>query len=170
MKKYLFVTLAIVSLFACNGQKASDKKIQNTNQDNNETAYNSYGAEFEKGEPLSAEAMLAEYKKMEVGDTLKVSFETSVNTVCKMKGCWMTLDVPGEEDIRVSFKDYGFFVPKDIEERQTIVSGKAFLTEISVEDLKHYAEDEGKSIEEILKITEPKQSMAFIADGVLLKN
>lgn len=169
MKKYLFVTLTIASFFACNGQETSNKKVQDSSLKNNEMAYEAYGDSFEKGKPLSAEAMFAEYKNMEVGDTLKVSFETSVNTVCKMKGCWMTLEVPGDEDVRVSFKDYGFFVPKNIEDRRAIVSGKAFLTEISVEDLKHYAEDEGKSVEEILRITEPKKSMAFIADGVLLK-
>ena len=40
---------------------------------------------------------------------------------------------------------------------------------MSVADLKHYAEDAGKSPEEIAKITEPSIEFAFEANGVLLK-
>ena len=46
---------------------------------------------------------------------------------------------------------------------------KAFVTEISVNELKHYAEDAGKSEEEIAEITEAEKTFAFEADGVLLK-
>ena len=53
------------------------------------------------------------------------------------------------------FKDYGFFMPTDAAGKEVIVDGKAFVNEVSVADLKHYAEDAGKSPEEIAKITEP---------------
>ena len=36
--------------------------------------------------------------------------------------------------------------------------------------LKHYAEDAGKSEEEIALITEPIYELGFIADGVIIKN
>ncbi len=52
---------------------------------------------------------------------------------------------------------------------EAIVNGKAFVSETSVEELKHYAEDAGKSKEEIEAITEPKRTYGFLADGVLLK-
>ena len=87
--------------------------------------------------------------------------------VCAKKGCWMTLDM-GEETVMVRFKDYGFFVPTDAS-GEVVINGKAFVNEISVDDLKHYAEDAGKSAEEIAKITEPEITMSFEADGVLLK-
>jgi hypothetical protein len=39
----------------------------------------------------------------------------------------------------------------------------------SVAELQHYAEDAGKSKEEIAKITEPKLELTFVADGVIVK-
>ena len=57
----------------------------------------------------------------------------------------------------------------DIEKIELDYEGKAFVKETSVEELKHYAEDAGKSKEEIAKITEPKLEMSFEASGVLMK-
>ncbi|MEL6969642.1 MAG: DUF4920 domain-containing protein, partial [Bacteroidota bacterium] len=48
------------------------------------------------------------------------------------------------------------------------MNGKAFYQTTSVDDLRHYAEDAGKSEEEIAAITEPKRELAFLADGVIL--
>lgn len=43
-----------------------------------------------------------------------VTVEGTVNRVCQMKGCWMELVPAGaERGIRVTFKDYAFFVPTD---------------------------------------------------------
>ena len=113
--------------------------------------------------------MANQYAQLKPGDTITTSFTTTVNSVCKMKGCWMNLEIPGDEDVSVKFKDYGFFVPKDIEGKQVVVEGKAFLKEVSVKDQQHFAEDAGKSAQEIAAITEPKQELAFLANGVLLK-
>ena len=43
------------------------------------------------------------------------------------------------------------------------------MSKTSVEDLKHYALDAGKSESEIAAITKPKIEYSFEADGVLLK-
>ena len=80
----------------------------------------------------------------------------------------MKLDLGNDQEIRVTFKDYGFFMPLNAE-GDVIINGKAFITETSVEDLRHYAEDAGKSKEEIDAITETERTFAFEADGVLLK-
>ena len=109
------------------------------------------------------------FKNLKPGDTIEVSFKTKVNSVCKNKGCWMTLDLPQEEDVMVKFKDYGFFVPKDIEEKEVVVNGKAYVTEVSVDEQRHYAEDKGQSADEIAAITQPKRTLSFLADGVLIK-
>jgi len=70
----------------------------------------------------------------------------------------------------VRFKDYGFFVPKEgVEGLRTVVKGKAKMDTISVDMLRHYAEDAGDSEEEILNITEPKYVLEFIAEGVLIE-
>jgi hypothetical protein len=91
-----------------------------------------------------------------------------VDAVCQAKGCWMTMISPAGEEMMVRFKDYGFFMPKDIAGREVIVNGKAFYQSTTVEELRHYAEDAGKSVEEIEAITEPKQELRFYADGVIL--
>ena len=70
-------------------------------------------------------------------------------------------------DIMVKFRDYGFFVPFDIPGSEVVLEGTAQIETISVDDLKHYAEDDGKSAEEIAKITEPETQIVFVADGVL---
>ena len=82
------------------------------------------------------------------------------------------MTLPGkteDKNIMVRFKDYGFFVPLDASGKEVIVKGKAYVNKVSVADLKHYAEDAGKSEEEIAEITEPKIEYAFEANGVLIK-
>jgi hypothetical protein len=79
----------------------------------------------------------------------------------------MTLSTETEKDVMVRFKDYGFFMPLDAK-GSVIVNGKAYISETSVEDLKHYAEDAGASEDEIEAIVSPKRTYSFEADGVLL--
>lgn len=71
--------------------------------------------------------------------------------------------------MRVTFKDYGFFVPMDSKGSEVIMQGKAFADTVTVDMLKHYAEDAGKSTEEIEAITEPEVAIAFEATGVLVE-
>jgi hypothetical protein len=78
----------------------------------------------------------------------------------------MKLELPEEQNAHVTFKDYGFFVPKDSQGEQMLVDGVAFIEKTDVETLKHYAEDAGKSEAEIAKITEPEMNYRFIATGV----
>jgi hypothetical protein len=101
-------------------------------------------------------------------DTVVTTMVATVEEVCQKKGCWMTVHSgnAGGEEIMVRFKDYGFFVPKDLGGKKVLVEGKAFKSVIPVEDLRHYAEDAGKSEEEILAITEPENSFQFEATGV----
>jgi hypothetical protein len=79
----------------------------------------------------------------------------------------MKMDI-GEEEAMIKFKDYGFFMPKDLAGKEVIVSGVAFVEEVSVEEQRHYAEDAGKTAEEIAAITEPKRTLSFISNGVLI--
>ena len=99
-----------------------------------------------------------------------VMIEGEILSSCPMKGCW--IKIRSEEDtILVRFKDYGFFVPKNgIEGDRAIVNGKISEETLSVEQLRHYAEDAGKSQEEINKIKDPQVSLTFLADGVYIEN
>ena len=79
----------------------------------------------------------------------------------------MRMDM-GEEEAMVKFKDYGFFMPKDLAGSDVIVEGVAYVEEMSVEEQRHYAEDAGKTKDEIEAITEPKRTLSFISSGVLI--
>ena len=90
-------------------------------------------------------------------------------STCPMKGCWMNMSVE-LDTILVRFKDYGFFVPKNgIEGKRTIINGNISVDTLSVAQLQHYAEDAGKSKEEIALINKPEITISFLADGVLIK-
>tara|TARA_B100000482_G_scaffold62686_1_gene43458 strand:- start:795 stop:1133 length:339 start_codon:yes stop_codon:yes gene_type:complete len=89
--------------------------------------------------------------------------------VCPKKGCWMNVKVDSDT-VFVKFKDYGFFVPKTgIEGKSILMSGKIFRDTISVDRLKHYAEDAKKSIEEIESITQPEYKINMIAEAVAIR-
>jgi hypothetical protein len=90
----------------------------------------------------------------------------TVKQVCKSEGCWLRLDDGSKDGIMVKMKDHSFFVPKDIDGKTVYVSGKAVRKTTSVKELQHYAEDAGKSKEEIAKITEPKVEITMEATGV----
>lgn len=91
-----------------------------------------------------------------------------IKEVCQVKGCWMTMDLGNERSMRISFKDYGFFVPIDCSGKSAVIQGQLTKETISIADLKHYAKDAGKSEQEIAAITQPETELVFVADGVLL--
>lgn len=102
-------------------------------------------------------------------DSMKVKVKGTVQGVCQKKGCWMNInDEQASAETFVKFKDYGFFMPFDIAGREVIMEGYAYRETTTVEELRHYAEDAGKSKEEIEAITEPIEEMKFMANGVLL--
>lgn len=157
--------MSLFFLASCKNDKA--KNIEKV-AEKEEIAYHSFGNEITDDNVLTKEQMAEEYKNLKEGDTINVKFASKINEVCKSKGCWMNLDLGNKEESFVKFKDYGFFMPLNADGREVIVNGKAFVKTTSVEDLRHFAEDAGKSEEEIAKITDPKYTLSFEADGVLM--
>ncbi len=157
------VFLALV--FACKGQQSEQDSAE---QSNTAIDYLAFGEKIDGNGAISDIELSEEYVAMAVADTIQTKFRATVTEVCKSKGCWMKLQLPKGQEAMVRFKDYGFFMPKDIEGREVIVNGAAFVEEMSIEDQKHYAKDGGQSEAEIAKITAPKKTYGFEADGVLL--
>ena len=153
-----------MTLMAC---KEANKENQEPKID--AISYLSFGDKITKDDAVSKELMAKKFKELKKGDTINVKFVSSINEVCKKKGCWMKLDLGNKEESMVKFKDYDFFMPLDSDTKEVIVEGKAFVTETTVDQLKHYAKDAGETEEAIAKITEPKFTYAFEADGVLMK-
>jgi hypothetical protein len=130
--------------------------------------YASFGDKILADKAISKEEMIKKYKSLKPGDTVNIKFKSKINAVCQKKGCWMSMALPGGKESFVKFKDYAFFVPLNATDQEAIVSGKAFVSETSVAQLRHYAKDGGESEEAIAKITEPKVEYKFMADGVLI--
>ena len=80
----------------------------------------------------------------------------------------MKLQKTDGEHLMVKFKDYKFFMPKDIVGKDVVLEGQAVVKQVPVKQLKHYAKDAGKSEEDIEKIKESKREIQFIAAGVLV--
>ncbi len=101
-------------------------------------------------------------------ESVETKVRGEVTGVCQAKGCWMTVNVGNNQEMMVRFKDYGFFVPKDITGQTVVIAGEALVETVSVEDQRHLAEDAGKPEEEINQITQPKTQLSFVADGVIV--
>ncbi len=164
--KNILLIISVLTLFtACK----SDVGKQEISADEviEEISYTSFGANISESDALSKEEMKVLFSTLKPGDTIPVKFKSTVTEVCQSKGCWMKLDLDNEEAM-VKFKDYDFFMPKDLSGKEVVVKGIAFVSEMSVEDQRHFAEDAGESAEEIEEITQPKHTLSFEADGVLL--
>lgn len=158
MKNIFILLLAIVSV-AC----AQNKEVITTEEGKH------FGEMMDGSGAITYDELLAQLETKEEVDNVKVSGK--VEGVCQAKGCWMNIvsEEEGKEPMFVKFKDYGFFMPKDIAGETVIMRGRAYKEETSVDELRHYAEDNGESKEAIEAITEPKVELKFMADAVILK-
>ena len=165
MKSITLVIICILMLNSCKN-KSQDAVVNPVKVEKIE--YASFGKEIIADDAVSASSMAAHYKIMKAGDSINSKIIAEVHEVCQAKGCWMRLNLDDENEVMVKFKDYGFFVPKDITGKKVIINGQAFVEEVSIDEQRHYAEDSGKSAEEIASITVPKRTYSFEADGVLV--
>lgn len=159
---FFMIFLSVMNLGTAHAQ---EKSIQHDAQKEDL----SIGENFQVKTFLSAGQMEEKYDDLKIGDTLHVIFKSDVTAVCKHKGCWMKMALEDGREVMVKFKDYSFFVPRDIKGRVATINGKAYVEEMSVEDQRHYAEDAGMSAEEIAEIVNPKKTFSFIAEGVRIK-
>ena len=131
----------------------------------NDNNYKRYGELFETSEIINYKLERDNF----LNSSSKVKIEGEILSSCPMKGCWMKISVE-KDTVLVRFKDYGFFVPKNgIEGKSTIINGKLSVDTLSIAQLQHYAEDAGKSKEEIALISKPEITISFLADGVVIK-
>ena len=166
MKKFIALSILFAMAFtSCKTEKGNKEEVT----EKITAEYASFGDEITDESALTSEEMKMKFENLQVGDTINVKFESKIAEVCSKKGCWMKLPLDEKNETMVKFKDYGFFMPLDSQGKEVIVEGKAFVQVTSVDELRHYAEDAGKSKKEIEAITEPERTYAFEADGVLLK-
>ena len=68
----------------------------------------------------------------------------------------------------VRFKNHFTIPPSTPVGTEAYIHGVAYWDTVSVKALRHYAEDAGKSVEEINKITQPEFKLNFEGDGIKL--
>jgi len=165
MRHFQILAIAAFALFAsCSQQPTSDGTAADAASD---SLTGWYGEEFEIGEVLPVTALLA-YSAEELQKEVVV--EAEILHSCRKKGCWMKVDIgEGMEPMRVSFLDYGFFVPLVSDGRTAVMKGTAYIDTIDVDMLRHFAEDAGKTQEEIDAITQPEIEWSFEATGVYIR-
>lgn len=129
------------------------------------------GEVVKRGEPIASDAKavaLAEVlAKPQEYTKSAVVVEGLVEVACQNKGCWMQV-VPeaGQAGMRVTFKDYGFFVPKDSKGRSARMAGTVAVKTLSKEDADHL-EGEGAKLRRNADGT--ANEVSFVATGVELR-
>jgi hypothetical protein len=121
------------------------------------------------------DAIAADAKTTPLADVIKnpeaytknaVVVEGKIDKVCSMKGCWMQLVPEGaKEGVRVTFKDYGFFVPKDSKGWKARAAGVATITTLSKADADHL---EGDGAKFARNADGTAKEVGFVASGVEL--
>ncbi len=164
MKTLLLTAITLGIAMTGFSQKSDKTSKKQTPQDNSHLVY--------RGEKINDEGAIipAELlEKMKGNEKVEAKVVAKIVSVCQVKGCWMMVDLGNGGQMRVTFKDYGFFVPLDCSGKTVTMQGFAYYKTTTVEMLRHYAEDAGKTKEEIEAITESEHTLAFEANGVIVK-
>ena len=97
----------------------------------------------------------------------EIKIKGKVTEVCKAEGCWMRMET-ASGSMMIRMKDHKFFVPVSMQGKTIVANGTATLKETSVDMLRHYAEDAGKTKKEIAAIKDPKKEIVLQAAGILV--
>lgn len=152
MKNLSILVFAFIALIGCQ-----------TKQD---LVFNTYGEAISTEGALSLTGL---NEQVEGKDSVTLTLRGTIEQTCAKKGCWMTVQDENGVATRVTFKNYGFFVPTEgAEGKEVVISGVAKIKITDVATLRHFAEDAGKNQQEIDAITEPKKEIEFVASGVVI--
>lgn len=125
-------------------------------------ATRSFGEKISLTTPTKLKSVVAAPAEFEGKDVL---VSGSIVRACEKKGCWMEVKTDANQ-MRVTFKDYGFFIPLGSAGKTARMQGRVLQKEISVADQRHYLEDAGAKPAEIAAVKAPKQELTFVASGV----
>lgn len=126
----------------------------------NATAEN-YGAPLTLTKAITVEEAIASASEQ----SSPVLVEGKIGSVCQVKGCWMGFNSEAG-DVRVTFKDYGFFVPLSVVGKTVQAEGTLEKVTLSLEDSKHLVKDGGGDPD---TVTEPLVEYQMVASGVVIR-
>ena len=120
-----------------------------------------FGEAFTEAKVVELEEVMSHVDKYS-GKALKV--EGKINDVCQERGCWLVV-TDGKREMRVTFKGYAFFVPKDAAGKKVTLEGTVVKKTISEDHARHYAmESKGKVDPSTIK--GPQEVITMVATGV----
>lgn len=90
-------------------------------------------------EPLPLAEVLAAADRYVDGDVI---FSARIGKVCQKKGCFF-IARDGDAVVRVTFKDYSFFIPTDAGGKRAVFQGTLHRETVTEAAAQHYAEDLG---------------------------
>lgn len=128
---------AVPEVDAAQAEKSKDHKhaAENATAKASELPQDQYGAKFTLANSELVTVLLAD-PKPHVGKTVRVSGE--VTTVCQKAGCWLVLRGDEGDTLRVTMKEHGFAVAKDIAGRTAHVEGEVIEHAVDPETVAHF--------------------------------
>jgi len=152
MKKFFFFALILVAVSATAQDKEKVQAAKGV----------VYGEVSTEDRSIAAE----DVKSKLVNDQYEGQIKAKVVEVCKAEGCWIKVQRKDGTPMMVRAKDHKFLMPENIVGKTVLIEGAATVKEVSEDMRKHYAEDAGKSKEEIAKIKGAEKDVQFAAKGV----
>jgi hypothetical protein len=123
------------------------------------------GAPLSNATPTPLATVLASPDKYQKDAVL---VEGVIENVCEMKGCWMQIaPEAGKPGMRVTFKDYGFFVPTDSKGMKARAEGVVEVKTLTKAQADHLEHEDGAKLTRNADGT--AREVAFIASGVELR-
>ncbi|MGI9239065.1 MAG: DUF4920 domain-containing protein [Woeseiaceae bacterium] len=139
---------------------AAESKVVRLSEPVEKTAdTESFGAPLDESVQSVSLEVLANDGGAYVGQSVRVV--ARVAQVCQKKGCFFIAQ-EGSSVVRVSFKDYGFFVPSDISGKRVTFIGEVVAREVSADEAAHYTEDLGTEAVSV----EPGEVYEIVATSV----
>lgn len=127
------VLVAFLVLSACNSRvKAPPRPAQADGKQ-------LFGQPLAAASPITVAALLAK-----PDPAAPVTVEGSVRKACTRRGCWLELAESAQEGTpgcRVTFKDYGFFVPTNSAGSRARVQGVVQVDTLPAASVRHYEEE-----------------------------
>lgn len=165
MKNTLFFTFFALAIGACHSPQPTSgaAATEVSSQPAEAASYGQAVAAASAAIPAESAPRILQDK-----DSVYLTLSGTAISSCTKKGCWMLLDLGQGESMRVTFKEYAFFVPKDLQGERVVVEGMLSRKISTADEQRHYAEDAGKPLEVINAIQQADTAYAFEAVGVLV--
>lgn len=160
MKKLLILLFTAVLSTTAFAQEAEVIRLSEPVEETE--SYEVFGAEvLEWNKPIALNELIS---NADAFINKEITLETEVAEVCEKKGCFFVAS-DGSNSARITFKDYGFFIPTDSKGKKVKLIGTFEVKTISEDQAKHYAEDAGEDPDAIIGT---KDEYSIVATSVLV--